>query len=156
MVLKNRSKLARFGAALAAALAVSACGADDIQLNGKIFDAVGMNTGSVKNADPQLRGRAPLVVPPGLQAGVLPEPGSGKAQAPNLTAEVQDHDTKRQASKSDLERQQAEYCKVHYEQPKARGDASADSAEGPLGSCRGSVFSAVSNWNKGEAQDDEQ
>ena len=84
-----------FIVATAVALAVfglAGCGGvDDIQLNGKIFDAVGM-TGSAPKKTPQLAERSPLVVPPGLEK--LPEPGSGGA-GPAEIAGVSDHDAKR-------------------------------------------------------------
>jgi hypothetical protein len=127
---------------LAAALAgLGGCGGlDDVQLNGKVFDAIGLNS-TAKSAEPKLAARQPLVVPPGLDS--LPPPGSGKAEQPSL-AEIQDPDAKAKVSQADLEKQQAEYCKVHYEDAKARGDdTTADLATGPLGSCRPSILSAV-------------
>ncbi|MCK9910487.1 hypothetical protein MXD81_15180, partial [Microbacteriaceae bacterium K1510] len=48
-------------------LALAACGTDDIQFNGGIFDAVGLSDNSkAKSGDPKLAERAPLVVPPTL------------------------------------------------------------------------------------------
>jgi hypothetical protein len=123
----------------------SGCGlVDDVQLNGKIFDAVGLNsTGSVKK-EAKIAERSPLVVPPGLDK--LPEPGAnGLAQAGGV-AGIVDHDAKRQISKADLEKQQADYCKVHYEQAKAHGDNNADLAEGPMGPCRASVMTSMKKW----------
>lgn len=132
--------------------ALGGCGMDDIQLNGKIFDAVGINdTGSVKK-EAKLRERSPLVVPPGLDK--LPEPGtSGAAQAAGI-AEIKDYDATKQTTKADLERQQAAYCKVHYEQAKALGDNDADTAAGPLGPCRASVFTAIKEYNKSGEEDE--
>ena len=127
---------------------------DDIQLNGKVFDAMGMNTtGSVKSGDPKMAVREPLVVPPGLDS--LPPPGSGKDAQPTL-AEIQDPDHKLKVSKAELEKQQAEYCKVHYDQASAQGDNNADLAVGPLGSCHPSIFSAVKKWNSGDEGEDGQ
>ena len=54
------------------ALAVAGCSADDIELNGKIFDAVGLNTSKTKSAEPKMAERAPLVMPPNLER--VPEP----------------------------------------------------------------------------------
>jgi hypothetical protein len=153
MPLKSYAKalmLAPFGAAL---LAVSGCGFDGVQLNGKIFDAVGLNDTSAPK-EPKLAARQPLVVPPGLEA--LPPPGSGKPNQPELA--VQDVDAKRGVSKSELQRQQQAYCKVNYEDAKARGDATADSASGPLGSCHPSILTGVKNWmasGKGESDDED-
>lgn len=127
------------------ALVVAGCSPGDVELNGKIFDALGVNKTSVAKA-PKMAERSGLVVPPSLEK--LPEPGSG--QAPDLALnDVRDPDASKKTSQTELERQQAAYCKEHYELAKLRGDISADTAKGPLGPCRRSVMSAVQNWNKG-------
>ena len=142
MKLNSLNKIARIAISAGAIAALAGCGVDDIQLNGKIFDAVGLNTGSVKK-ETKLAARAPLVVPPSAEA--LPAPGTGgKADLPEI-AGIQDPDQKTQVSQAELQRQQAQYCKVNYEQAKQRGDDNADLAEGPLGSCRGSVLTAIKN-----------
>lgn len=125
---------------------LAGCGFDDVQLNGKVFDAIGVGSNSTKAKEPTLAARQPLVVPPGLNN--LPEPGSGKVEQPTL-ADVQDYDAVHQKSKEQLQKEQAEYCKKNYELPKAQGDATVDSVEGPMGPCRGSVLTAISNINKG-------
>ncbi len=150
MSLKSIAKMCLLGPVLGLGLSLGGCGLDEgIQLNGKIFDAVGLNTGSVKSKEPKLADRAPLVVPPALDK--LPEPGTGKAGQPDL-AEVQDHDAKHQVTQADLQRQQDEYCRKHYQPAVAAGDASADSIEGPMGLCRASVFTAIKNWNKDDSE----
>ncbi|MEQ1670218.1 MAG: hypothetical protein ABL893_05120 [Hyphomicrobium sp.] len=147
MPLKTLAKMTVHAAALGAALVLSGCGLDDIQLNGKIFDAVGMNnTGSVKK-EAKMAERSPLVVPPGLDR--LPEPGSAGAAQATAIPEIQDHDAKRQVSQADLEAKQEAYCKIHYEQAKAHGDNNADLAEGPMGPCRGSVMNVIKKVNGG-------
>jgi hypothetical protein len=96
--------------------------------------------------------RQPLVVPPGLDS--LPPPGSGKVDQPSL-AEIQDPDKKKLVSQADLEQKQAEYCRKNYEEPLQRGDSSADSASGPLGSCHPSIFTAVKKWTTGSTDTDD-
>lgn len=151
MHMKSLIKSALVGAAAMVAGGLGGCGLDEgVQLNGKIFDAMGM-TGSVKKEEPKLAQRQPLVVPPGLES--LPQPGSGKAEQPSL-AEVQDYDATRTTSKEQLAQQQAAYCKVHYEQARALGDDNADLAEGPLGPCRGSVLNAIGNINKASTDEE--
>ena len=114
MSLKTIAKSALLAVLAVALPGLAGCSMDDIQLNGKVFDAMGMNTtGSVKSGDPKMAVRQPLVVPPGLDS--LPPPGSGKDDQPTL-AEIQDPDHKLKVSKAELEKQQAEYCKVHYDQ----------------------------------------
>ena len=125
---------------------LAGCSADDIQFNGGLFDAVGMSDSTkTKSKEPKLAERAPLVVPPSLDR--LPEPGS--APAPDTTiAEIKDPDEAKTASKEELERRQAEYCKVNYDQAMAHGDeATAINATGPMGPCRKSVLTAIKKWN---------
>lgn len=153
MSLRSLANCAVRAALAVAVVALAGCSMDDVQLNGKIFDVVGMNnTGSVKK-EATVRERSPLVVPPGLDK--LPEPGtSGSTQAAGI-AEIKDYDATKRTTKADLERQQAAYCKVHYEDAKMRGDDNADLAQGPLGPCRASVFTAVKNWNDSGEEDAE-
>lgn len=154
-----RSLISLFGMRLAPVLAVACavglagCSADDVELNGKIFDAVGLNTKS-KSTEPKLAARAPLVMPPNPER--VPEPGlPPEGQATDLAA-IQDPDRKAKTSQAELERQQAEYCAEHYERAKARGDDNADLAAGPLGQCRGSVLSAIKVITGGEDEADAQ
>jgi hypothetical protein len=130
---------------------MAGCSADDIQFNGGVFDAVGLSDSTkAKSKDPKLAERAPLVVPPTLDR--LPEPGS---QAPQDTtiADIKDPDAMKSASQEEMQRRQAEYCKVNYEQAMVRGDEStALNAVGPLGQCRPSVLSAYKKWNSGEGE----
>jgi hypothetical protein len=125
-------------------LGIAGCGTDDIQFNGGIFDAVGLSDNSKsKGGDPKMAERAPLVVPPTLDR--LPPPGEAPPQT--QIADIKDPDAQKKLSHAELEAKQAEYCKVNYENVKARGDDSADSAEGPLGPCRKSVLTAIKKWN---------
>ena len=56
-------------------------------------------------------------------------------------------------SQQELERKQAEYCKVNYEQAMGRGDeTTALAAEGPLGPCRPSVMNSIKKWNSSNAE----
>ena len=134
------------------AIAFGGCSADDIQLEGKVFDVMGMGTNSKKAAEPVMAARSPLIMPPNSER--LPEPGKPAGGEAADIAAINDPDRKLEISRADLERQQAEYCKVNYEQAKQRGDqTTADLAEGPLGSCRGSVLNIVGFGGAKEAAD---
>jgi hypothetical protein len=124
------------------ALGMAGCGSDDIQLNGGIFDAIGLNDAKPKG-DPKMAERAPLVVPPSLDR--LPAPG--EAQAPPQIAGIKDPDAEKAVSRAEMEAKQAEYCRKNYDDPMARGDESIASVEGPLGPCRKSVLTAIKKWN---------
>jgi hypothetical protein len=132
-------------AACCAAFLVAGCSMDDVQLNGGIFDAVGLND-TKKSGDPKLAERAPLVVPPSLDR--LPAPG--EAPPPTQIAGINDPDAAKQKSREELEKQQAEYCEKHYDDPMRRGEE-VSMVEGPLGPCRKSVLTAIKKWN---AEDD--
>ena len=128
------------------ALSVTGCGTDDIQFNGGIFDAVGLSDATkTKAGTAKVAARAPLVVPPSLER--LPTPGTGPTNDQQI-ADIKDYDAEKVASKEVLEREQAAYCKVHYDDAKVRGDDStAANASGPLGPCRKSVLTSIKKWN---------
>lgn len=135
---------------LAALLAVAAggCSMDDVELNGGVFNALGIGANQEKAAEPKLAARAPLVVPPATDR--LPTPGMpAEAAAVDVTAALNDPDRKAVIDKAELQRQQDEYCRKNYELAKAHGDNDAGLAEGPLGPCRASVLTAVKKWNEG-------
>jgi hypothetical protein len=130
-------------AACCAALLAAGCSMDDVQLNGGIFDAVGLNDAKPKG-DPKIAERAPLVVPPSLDR--LPTPGD--APPPTQIADIKDPDAQKAVSRAELEAKQAEFCRKNYEDPLTRGDESVTSVEGPMGPCRKSVLTAIKKWNQ--------
>lgn len=151
--LKSAGRTQRMGAVaacLGAALLAGACSPGDVELNGKLFDAVGASgvlgkqAGSAKMAE-----RQGLVVPPSLDR--LPPPSETVPTA--QLAEVKDPDKMKRVSAADLKEQQAAYCKEHYEFAKQRGDAQADQAVGPAGPCRVSALDMLTKWNKGETDE---
>src|SRR5262245_1730753 len=86
--------------AVLAALALSACGGvDGIQLEGKVFDWMGVSASALDNRtrEPKLADRAPLVVPPSTTK--LPEPGSGKATSDDVASLKDPEETKKAAAK---------------------------------------------------------
>jgi hypothetical protein len=132
---------------LCAAFAVAGCSMDDVELNGGIFNAVGLSGTGKKSATPQLAERAPLVVPPSLDR--LPAPGSVQDQ-PQLA--INDPDEAKKRSRAELEAQQQAYCDKHYRDAGIRGDEVAH-VEGPLGPCRKSVLTAIQKWNSGDSEE---
>lgn len=141
--------LLRTALAVVAGIAVAGCSMDDVELNGGVFDALGVGANQPKSAEPKLAARTPLVVPPSTAS--LPNPGTPpEAAASDITAALNDPDRKVVVDKATLEKQHAEFCAKNYDPARAAGDASADSIEGPLGPCRPSVLSAVKKWNGGE------
>ena len=133
--------------AAAFGLTMAGCSGDDVAFNGKIFDAVGMGA-TTHAAEPKMAARSPVVVPPGLER--LPEPGTPatSALAEADLAAINDPEKVERMKKSDLERQQVEYCKENYEMPKLRGKQDLEEVAGPLGPCRVSFASVWDNFNK--------
>lgn len=136
----------RLAALAAAAAALGACSAGDVELNGKVFNAIGSLTGNGgANQDVKLAARPGIVQPPNLQN--LPPPGSEKAPEGQL-ADIRDADTPKSVDKTALKAEQDAYCKEHYDVPKARGDdTTADAAVGPMGPCRKSALSLLGDQN---------
>ena len=133
-------------------LSAGGCSMDDVQFNGGLFDMVGLSDAAkVKSGEPKVAERQPLVVPPSLDR--LPAPGEPAQSQDAQLAAIQDPDVVKKASREELERKQAEYCKVNYEQAMGRGDeTTALAAEGPLGPCRKSVMNSIKTWNSGDAE----
>jgi len=134
-----------FALAAAAALAMSACAPGDVELNGKLFDMVGVGTGSQSTKAPKLAERAPLVVPPSLDR--LPPPETASVAANDASFPV-DPEQRGSQSQDELKRRQAAYCKENYDKAIALGDETkANSARGPLGLCSPSALQAVTGTN---------
>lgn len=143
----RRPRTGAVAACLAAALLAGACSPGDVELNGKLFDAVGATgvLGKPSGATKMVE-RQGLVVPPSLDK--LPPPGETAPTA--QLAEVKDPDRMKRINAAELKAQQDAYCKEHYEFAKQRGDAQADQAVGPAGPCRVSALDMMTKWNKGE------
>jgi hypothetical protein len=94
--------------AVGASLALSGC-ADGIDLNGKVFDWMGISSSAlaVRRAEPKLAERAPLVIPP--DASRLPEPGSGQASQTAM-AWPDDAEQRKQREAKERERLHLAYC----------------------------------------------
>lgn len=99
------------GIATAMSLALSGCGGfDGVELNGKVFDAMGISTASLANSkkEPKLAERAPLVLPPSTTR--LPEPGSDAAGAIDVSTQLNDPERKRLAALAERDRLHKQYC----------------------------------------------
>lgn len=127
------------------AVALGGCSPGDVELNGKVFNALGSLTGAGGgNEDVKVAARPGIVVPPNLQS--LPQPGAEKVPEGQL-AEIQDADAKKVVDKTALKAQQEAYCKEHYDKPKQQGDATVESVAGPMGPCRKSVLTQLGDPN---------
>jgi hypothetical protein len=133
--LGQRAKLILSVAAVAATLGVAGC-SDGIDLNGKVFDWLGVSPAAqeAQRREPQIASRAPLVLPP--DANRLPEPGSGQLAADEANWPADQEQRKRAAAK-ERERLHIAYCKgeIQWKERVLNKDESAPRS--PYGPCPG-------------------
>jgi hypothetical protein len=133
--------------ALAASLAatgLAGCASDGVELNGAIFEMMGVssNTGAAK--EPVMPQRAGLVLPP--RGDALPVPGTDVA-ASNVAWPQDPEERKRQQGDA-AKKQHAEYCEKALQQ--ARVMNTPGPVDGPLGRCSPSaltMFGAADKLN---------
>ncbi|MGH6815146.1 MAG: hypothetical protein ACREC6_05535 [Hyphomicrobiaceae bacterium] len=127
---------------LAAGLAmlVQGCGGiDGVDLNGGVFDYLGVSSKSqTQRKEPQVGERPGLVVPP--RADRLPEPGSAAAAA-KAESWPEDPEERRVRAASEAERRHAAFCEKALYEAKVRRDDSP--IRGPNGMCNPSIFKAM-------------
>ena len=119
--------------AVAAAVLLSGC-ADGVDLNGKVFDLIGVSPAAqaAKSTEPKLAERAPLVLPP--DATRLPAPGSG--QTPVAEVWPDDPDQRKRTALQDRERLHLAYCRGDIQwKEKALDKESVNTPRSPYGPC---------------------
>jgi hypothetical protein len=141
------NKFVRNGAAasvlISVALALSGCAAGDVEMNGALFDYLGMGKAAPAKAS-QAADRQGLVVPPSLDR--LPEPGSGAAGAvATQVAMPVNPETKTGVNVAEQQRQQSSYCEKALMKAKLTRDVAP--VQGPFGSCNPSAIQALTGSN---------
>ena len=142
----------------ACALLLAGC-ADGLDLNGKVFDMMGISSSALdaKRVEPKLAERAPLVVPPDVNR--LPEPGSG--QAPSVAALTMqptaagaqawpdDPEERKRREAAERERLHQAYCRGEIDwKERALNKERVSAPKSPYGPCP-SLFGVVTdNINK--------
>jgi hypothetical protein len=143
--LRQRLKQFATGAVLASAMGLGGC-ADGVELNGKVFDWMGVSPSALAAAkrEPQLADRAPLVLPP--DPNRLPEPGSG--QTPTDLAWPADPEQRKIAQAKERERLHLAYCRgeIQWKERALNKDSSAPLS--PYGPCPGIFGGLTSGVNK--------
>jgi hypothetical protein len=127
-------------AAAAASVVLAGCASDQVELNGKIFDWMGVSASAQASSrtEPRLAPRTGIVLPP--DANRLPEPGSG--QEIDVAAGLNDPDRKKAADAAERLRLHNAYCSgdLNWKDRAVRKDGSEVNVS-PYGPC--SVFGAV-------------
>jgi hypothetical protein len=135
------------GGAVAATLLLSGC-ADGVDLNGKLFDYMGISPAAqeARKFEPKLAARAPLVVPPDVSR--LPEPGSEAVPEPAQVAWPDDPEQRKVREAQERERLHLAYCRGDAQWKERALNKDASLARSPYGPCP-SVFGNVNvNVNK--------
>ena len=134
-------------AALAATLALGGC-ADGMDLNGKVFDMMGVSSSAMANKqkEPQLAARTPLVLPPSAER--LPEPGSGQTSSNDLAGLNDPEEVKARKAK-EREAQHLAYCRgdAQWKEKVYKPREAAGASRSPYGPCP-SAFDVNASVNK--------
>lgn len=134
--------------AFAATLVLGGC-SDGLEVNGKLFDWMGVSTAAMQQSkrEPQVAARAPLVLPP--NSNRLPAPGSEQEQDPAAFAALDDPDRKKAAAAKERERLHLAYCRGEMqwkERVHNKDDTSGNRS--PYGPCPTLLGNTLSNVNK--------
>ncbi len=124
-------------AGAAAAVLVAGC-SDGVELNGKIFDALGVSPAAQNAAkrEPNLPQRSGLVIPPDQTR--LPDPGAASSQEEVALAGLNDPDKRKAAAAAERARLHAAYCsgEMTWKEralDRSKGEAAPQSPYGPCG-----------------------
>ncbi len=127
-------------AMLVCAAPLGGCGGvDGIELNGAVFDYLGVGSNTKKAEEARAADRQGLVLPPSLDR--LPEPGSGVAATGSIEAFPVNPEERKVAANSAADRQHAEYCEKALQKARVMRDLSP--VVGPKGRCERSIVDQV-------------
>jgi len=121
---------------LAATLAFGLSGCSDgVELNGKIFDALGVSSAAQAKSsrEPKMPARSGLVLPPDPTR--LPEPGTGETGPDVALSAVADPDAKKAADAAERARLHKAYCsgELNWKERVVDPNARPTSPYGPCG-----------------------
>lgn len=130
-------------ALLMSAVVLGGCGGvggiDGVELQGGIFDALGVSGSSQKKgAEPKVAARPGLVLPPVEDR--LPDPSQAQALAPG-EAWPNDPDERAVVASAELDRRQTEFCERAKLERVARPDQTHP--VGPKGPCQQTLFGNI-------------
>jgi len=140
----QRLKLLVAALGSAATLALSGC-ADGVELNGKVFDFLGISPAALEASrrEPKLAERAPLVMPP--DAKRLPDPQSTASVGEQTNWPV-DPEQKKLAAAQERERLHLAYCRgdIQWKERALNSKDGSGTNLSPYGPCP-SIFGGLTN-----------
>lgn len=136
----RQKRIGLTASAVMASLALSGCGFGDVEFNGAVFEAMGLNNNQSRE-EPKLPPRAGIVLPPDTER--LPEPGSTQVagQLPGGAWPV-DPEERKVAAAEELERQHEEFCRDALWRARAQGRPDTQ-VSGPKGPCNPSILRSI-------------
>ena len=152
--LRARSRGRGLALAAASSLVLSGCANSGLELNGKVFDWIGISPSAIaaRRDEPKLAERAPLVLPPNSTR--LPEPGSGQTAqtaqtAQSTTAWPDDPDQRKSREAKERERLHLAYCRGDMQwKDRAMDPQGINVPKSPYGPCPSLFGDIGSNVNK--------
>jgi hypothetical protein len=130
------------GMIVSLAVGLSGCAAGDVEMNGALFDYLGMGKAGPAKVS-QAADRQGLVVPPSLDR--LPEPGSGATAAATQVSMPINPETRTQVTAAEQKKQQAAFCEKALMQAKLSKEIGP--VPGPYGRCNPSALEALNGSN---------
>jgi hypothetical protein len=125
------------------AVGLSGCAAGDVEMNGALFDYLGMGKAGPAKAS-QAADRQGLVLPPSLDR--LPEPGSGAANAvATQVAMPVNPESKALVNVAEQKKQQTAFCDKAMMNAKLNKEIGP--VQGPFGLCNPSALQALTGAN---------
>jgi hypothetical protein len=127
------------GALLIAALG-SGCGIDGVELNGAVFDYLGVSEAAQsKSREAKVAERPGIVLPPQLDR--LPEPAT--ASTPGQEAWPDDAEERKVVAATNLDRQHEEFCRQALWKARVESGPEPPPIKGPKGLCNPSILKAL-------------
>ena len=132
---------------MASTLLLSGC-ADGIELNGSVFDWMGVSPAAqqARKSEPRLAERAPLVLPPDVSR--LPEPGSEAAPAAAQVAWPDDPEQRKIREAKERERLHLAYCRGDAQWKERVLSKEPNAPRSPYGPCPSLFGNVTTNINK--------
>lgn len=146
----TRQRLGVLAATMLMAAGLAGCGGSDgLELNGKVFDWLGVSESSASAArnDRKLADRPPLVMPPDQRA--LPVPGSGQDGVDPMLAALDDPDARKIRTAAERQALHQSYCRGdrNWKENAFRTDNGTNRS--PFGPCNSLVGDALQPANTG-------
>jgi len=140
--LRRQSQGMKTAGVLFIAVLSTGCGIEGVELNGAVFDYLGVSQAAQsKPREAKVAERPSIVLPPQLDH--LPEPASAPASTPNQEAWPTDPEEQKVLAAANLDRQHAEFCREALWKARVESGPEPPPIKGPKGLCNPSILKAL-------------